>query len=45
MHFIESLLGSAPDGGNGSLEVVFLTVAIFISLRLFAVQRLRFKTR
>ena len=45
MHFIESLLGSSPDGGSGALEMVFLTVAVFISLRLFAAPRRRFKTR
>ena len=44
MHFIESLLGSSPDGGNGALEIIVLTVAIFISLRLFAVQRRRLNT-
>jgi len=45
IHFIESLLGSSPDGGSGALEMVFLTVAVFILLRLFATQRRRFKTR
>ena len=44
MHFIESLLGSSPDGGSGALEMVFLTLAVFISLRLVAVQRRRLKT-
>jgi len=45
MHFIESLFGSSPDGGSGALEIVSLTVAVLISLRLFAVQRRRLKTR
>jgi len=45
MHFIESLLGSSPDGGSGALEMVVLTVAVFISLRLVAVRRRRFKAR
>ena len=45
MHFIESLLGFSPDGGSGALEMVFLTLAVFIPVRLFAVQRRRLKTR
>lgn len=45
MHLIESLLGFSPDGGSGGLEMVFLTVAVFISLRLFAVERRRLKNR
>jgi hypothetical protein len=45
MYFIESLLGSSPDGGSGALEMAFLTLAVFISLRLIAAQRRRLKTR
>ena len=30
MHFIEQLIGFAPDGGSAALEVVLLTV--FVSL-------------
>jgi hypothetical protein len=45
MHFIELLLGSSPDGGSGALEMVFLTLAVFILLRLLGVQCRRLKTR
>ena len=30
MHFIERHLGFSPDGGDGSMEVLFITVLVMI---------------
>ena len=30
MDFVERLFGISPDGGDGSLEVLFLSVTVFV---------------
>jgi hypothetical protein len=30
MDFVERLFGISPDGGDGSLEVLYLSVAVFL---------------
>jgi len=35
MQFIESHLGFSPDGGDGSMEVLFLLVAVMIMVAMW----------
>jgi hypothetical protein len=41
MHFIEQLFGIVPDGGNGLLEVVLITLPLVVSLLVVPVVALR----
>ena len=39
MHFVERILGFAPDGGSGTLEAALLLVPLVVLLLLFFKRR------
>ncbi|MGO8866152.1 MAG: hypothetical protein ACLQME_06575 [Alphaproteobacteria bacterium] len=39
MNFIEQIFGISPDGGNGSLETLIVTVAFLVPVLIYVLRR------